>query len=93
MRKDSYRALGNQELFIVPLLAEQISRALSDIALDIRKNNCATGAIALDCGCGNQPLRNAIIDQGFQYQSLDVTQNSFNNVDYLCSLESASGSI
>lgn len=90
MRRNNYIVLGNQESFTVPLLAGQISRVLRDIALDIRKNHCSSGAIALDCGCGNQPLKNAIIDQGFQYESLDLAQNSFNNVDYLCSLECSS---
>jgi SAM-dependent methyltransferase len=89
MRKDSYVVHGNQESFIVPLLAKEISRALSDIALDIHKNNCGKVGVALDCGCGNQPFKNKILEQGFQYESLDVTQNSFNNVDHLCSLDSS----
>ena len=89
MRKASYIPLGSQESFIVPLLAKDISRSLCDIALHIFNDNCFGGGVALDCGCGNQPFRDLILEQGFQYESLDVAQNSFNNVDYLCALDCA----
>jgi SAM-dependent methyltransferase len=89
MRKTRYIALGSQESFIVPLLAREISRALSDIALEFYEDNCFSGGVALDCGCGNQPFRDVVLEQGFQYESLDLSQNSFNNVDYLCALDCA----
>lgn len=87
MRKTSYIALGAQETFIVPLLAREISQAISGIAHELYIDKCSTGGVALDCGCGNQPFRDLVLKQGFQYESLDLSQNSFNNVDYLCALD------
>ncbi|WP_411875745.1 class I SAM-dependent methyltransferase [Vulcanococcus limneticus] len=87
MRKASYAPLGSQESFIVPLLAKEIARELRDIAFQIFNDNRSREVAALDCGCGNQPFRAAVLEQGFQYESLDVCQNSFNNVDYLCTLD------
>lgn len=87
MRKSEYAPLGKQEAFIVPLLANEISSALADVHLMTGVNNSQVQRIALDCGCGNQPFRKAIVNHGYQYESLDVTQNSFGSVDYICALD------
>lgn len=89
MRKAAYEPIGSQESFIVPLLAKEIGDALAEIAFILTKNkNNSCEKLALDCGCGNQPFRSAIIKHGFDYESLDVSQNKYNNVDYLCALDS-----
>lgn len=88
MRKTTYVPLGSQESFIVPLLAKEIGDALAEITVLLvknRKNSCCK--LVLDCGCGNQPFKSAITRRGFDYESLDVSQNKSNNVDYLCALD------
>jgi 2-polyprenyl-3-methyl-5-hydroxy-6-metoxy-1,4-benzoquinol methylase len=88
MRKAVYEPFGSQECFIVPLLAKEIGDALAEITFILTKNrNNSREKLALDCGCGNQPFRSAIIQHGFDYESLDVLQNKYNNVDYLCALD------
>lgn len=44
------------------------------------------GAEVLDVGCGEQPLRSAIVAAGAVYRSADITQNSAGTVDHLCSV-------
>lgn len=88
MRKIAYEPLGSQESFIVPLLAKEIGDALAEITLLLVKNRKnSRHKLVLDCGCGNQPFKSAIIRHGFDYESLDVSQNKYNNVDYLCALD------
>jgi SAM-dependent methyltransferase len=88
MRKTAYEPLGSQESFIVPLLSKEIGNALAEITFILAKNRKnSREKLVLDCGCGNQPFRSAIIQHGFVYESLDVSQNKYNNVDYLCALD------
>lgn len=87
MRKTSYIPQGRQEAFIVPLLAREIKASLAFIATQLSNENLTTCQSALDCGCGNQPFREDIIEYGMTYDSLDVTQNCRKNVDYVCSLD------
>lgn len=89
MRKSTYKPLGTQESFIVPLLAKEVESALAEISLSLLRisNSSRREKLALDCGCGNQPFKNAIIQHGFEYESLDLSQNKYNNVDYLCALD------
>jgi hypothetical protein len=87
MRKTDYIPRGTQEAFIVPLLAREISHALTEISSLIAHGELPLSFRALDCGCGNQPFRTAILGHGFHYESLDVAQNSMNNVDYICALD------
>jgi len=89
MRKSYYKPSGSQESFIVPLLAIEVECLLKKISasLSICKET-QNPLFALDCGCGNQPFRETIIRQGFGYKSLDVAQNSYGNVDYICNLDS-----
>ena len=87
MRKVRYIPSGNQESFIVPALLREISTALHDIALELVVDQHATEALALDCGCGDQPFKKLIKQQGFQYESLDVAQNSTHSVDYVVAVD------
>lgn len=90
MRKSSYSPVGSQEMFIVPLLAVEIENALDEIAFLLADVKGSTlPKVILDCGCGNQPFKDAVLELGLLYESLDVSQNRFNNVDYLCSLDCA----
>jgi len=89
MRKTSYISLGPQESFIVPLLAHEIGYLLRDISASLLNSGMRQGDFqALDCGCGNQPFRDAIVSNGFNYEALDVSQNSFKNINYICKLDS-----
>lgn len=88
MRKTEYVAMGSQESFIVPLLAREVAYRLDQVTSLIAKENVSSSFRALDCGCGNQPFRNSILSHGYHYESLDVIQNSFNNVNYICTLDS-----
>ena len=89
MRKTTYKPLGPQESFIVPLLAKEVESALAEISLSLlRSSNCNNSKkLVLDCGCGNQPFKNDTIRHGFEYESLDVSQNEGNSIDYLCALD------
>jgi hypothetical protein len=87
MRKTDYVAMGSQESFIVPLLAREVAYRLDQVTSLIAKEDVSTILCALDCGCGNQPFKRSILSHGFQYESLDVTQNSYGNVSYICNLD------
>ena len=89
MRKTSYVSLGPQESFIVPLLALEIDVLLGDISASLHNSGMRPSDFqALDCGCGNQPFRDAIVTNGFNYEALDVSQNSLKNINYICGLDS-----
>lgn len=90
MRKTDYVPLGPQEAFIVPLLAREVTLALDEISCLLTNKGKSASFSALDCGCGNQPFRKALVGHGFSYESLDVTQNLLNNVDYVCALDAPS---
>lgn len=47
-----------------------------------------TGSKIVDVGCGEQPIRSLIEKRDAQYISVDVVQNSKNNVDIVCSAAS-----
>jgi len=46
------------------------------------------GSTIADVGCGEQPMRPLIKEKGGQYIGIDVSQNSQNNVDIVCSATS-----
>jgi len=50
------------------------------------KSHINDGMFVLDIGCGEQPLRSLIEARGARYFGVDVTQNSFNNVDIVASI-------
>ena len=86
IRKSLYKASGPQEAFIVPLLDSEITSGLILIHNQLQSRNIQCNSV-LDCGCGNQPFRKQLENLGFVYESLDIEQNSTNNVDYLCGLD------
>jgi SAM-dependent methyltransferase len=67
---------------MVPLVSRAIEDALRSFA-------CApaAGAVALDVGCGEQPLRPLIEALGWQYLSIDVEQNQSRNVDFVAPID------
>jgi hypothetical protein len=90
MRKTHYNPSGTQESFLIPLLAFEINYLLREISGSLLSSgNPHNQFRALDCGCGNQPFRDTIISYGFEYEALDVVQNSFGNVNYVCALDSS----
>lgn len=67
---------------MVPLLAQAITARIERCAAD-----GAGERLCLDVGCGGQPLRPQLTTAGFDYVSLDVTQNSAGTVDYLGAID------
>jgi SAM-dependent methyltransferase len=81
-RRTNYRdSLGEQESFMTPLLQKAISEALKTIP------EPANGAYALDIGAGECPLRPTIEKMGYSYKSLDIEQNSANNIDFVSRID------
>ncbi len=64
--RSEYVPLFPQEALIVPLLAEHIARALAECGRHV-----APRAVALDVGCGGQPLRRDIEALGYRYVGVD----------------------
>lgn len=75
-RRTTFEVLGSPEHFIVPVLNKEIHILLNLLTLP-------KGATVLDIGCGNQPLRKFAEQKEWQYTSMDIAQNNFNNVDIL----------
>jgi ubiquinone/menaquinone biosynthesis C-methylase UbiE len=72
-RKHSYRAnIYKGDYFVLKHLNEFITNGLS--------NYIKKGDIVGDIGCGEQPMRTFITDLGGEYISVDLQQNSSNNV-------------
>lgn len=88
-RKFKYEAIGSQEEFIAPLLRKELDNILRILAKDLKLKK-EHKLKALDCGCGNQPLRDIIESLDFEYSSFDLSQNSLNTVDYICELDAPS---
>lgn len=87
MRRSEYAPHGRQESFIVPLLHSEIEKSLDLISSRHQLPSASMPKIALDCGCGNQPLRSSVLDHGYVYESMDIAQNYHGNVDYVCPLD------
>jgi SAM-dependent methyltransferase len=80
-RRAEYAPRSHWDAYIVPLLKREITQYLE--TLEIQPKN-----VMLDVGCGEQPFRRDLERIGFIYKSLDVKQNSQNNVDYIGEIDS-----
>ena len=85
-RRSSYEPMASQEAFIVPLLRTEITNELDHITTCLRQN-IARRLKVLDCGCGNQPLRSCLKKHGYEYDSLDISQNDNNSVSFIGRLD------
>lgn len=81
-RRATYYPAVPAETFIVPLLAEHITRFID--GLDPGDSNPAT---VLDVGCGEQPFRGALESKGYTYWSMDVVQNHNGSVHFICGID------
>ncbi|QYU68194.1 class I SAM-dependent methyltransferase [Leptolyngbya sp. 15MV] len=83
-RRD-YVPRARVERFIVPLLARAIDEALTHWATldDADKGR----ALALDVGCGRQPWRGRLEQQGYRYVGLDTQQNADQPVDVVAEID------
>lgn len=81
-QRQSYTAHADQEQFIVPLLRGRIEAAIRSSAGSIGR-----GTRVLDVGCGSQPFRESLMSLGYEYVSLDVSQNQQKSVDYVCAID------
>ena len=68
--------------FMVPLLHSKIQLMFREYLLPKKEDESA-----LDIGCGEQPLRDAIEAIGYDYKSLDTQQNKSLSVDFLCPID------
>jgi SAM-dependent methyltransferase len=82
-RRSSLTVSGSPEAYIIPVLQKETQSAL--LAL---RELLPPGAVVLDIGCGNQPLRATIEECGWIYKSLDVAQNDFQNVNFIARIDS-----
>jgi len=81
-RRENYNSvLGEQEFFVTPLLCKSIEESLESI--DVPKK----GAMVLDIGAGECPLRKKLEQLGYRYFSLDIEQNSYATIDYLARID------
>lgn len=80
-RGDYNSLLGEQEFFVTPLLRKSIDDALARIGKP------PTGSRVLDIGAGECPLRGKLEALGFEYQSLDISQNQNGSIDYVARID------
>jgi SAM-dependent methyltransferase len=85
-RKDYQLPLGEQEVFMTPKLSGAIDDALDSIPAP------PAGALALDIGAGECPLRSRIEGLGYLYKSLDISQNSSGTIDFVSRIDGPLGS-
>ncbi len=82
VRRANYdELLGEQEYFVTPLIRRTIQGALDKVGAP------APGAIVLDIGAGECPLRENLEQRGYSYQSLDIEQNSKGTIDYVARID------
>jgi 2-polyprenyl-3-methyl-5-hydroxy-6-metoxy-1,4-benzoquinol methylase len=81
-QRDTYLPGWGPERFIVPLLARRIAEVFEQ-----QGRRPGAGALALDAGCGMQPLRAMLEDVGYHYASLDAIQNRAGTVDWIAPLD------
>lgn len=81
-RRTTYELGTLQDQFIVPLLNGLILDALRAFATP-----SADGARVLDIGCGAQPFRATLEQLGFEYHSMDVTQNENGTVELVYAID------
>jgi len=81
--RSDYQPAYRHEEFIVPLLGKAIEKCLTEYA-----KPAATGAKALDVGCGRQPFRRELQSFGYEYVSIDTQQNPDQSVDFICAIDS-----
>lgn len=82
-RRENYLSTSWSDKFIVPILHEELNTQLKSCFTKWG----TTGMKVLDAGCGEQPLRSAILNAGHSYFSLDIQQNSKSNVDFFGRLD------
>lgn len=81
-RRANYNSLlGEQEFFVTPLLRRSIEESLESIGVPKK------GAMVLDIGAGECPLREKLEQLGYRYFSLDIEQNSSRTIDYLARID------
>jgi len=80
--RESYTPSWEPERYIVPLLAQRIPELIHQFC-----ELPHVGARALDAGCGMQPFRRLIEQNGYQYTGMDVVQNRTDSVDILGALD------
>ncbi|MCS7080211.1 MAG: class I SAM-dependent methyltransferase [Chloracidobacterium sp.] len=83
IQRPDYTPTSPHEAFIVPLLRREIEQALQTYA----QPSTQPPGKALDVGCGRQPFRPWLEQQGYQYHSLDVEQNPEGAVDFICEID------
>lgn len=81
-RRTEYTALRRIDRWIVPLLADAISKHIEAL-----KPAAGSVRACLDVGCGGQPLRAELTNAGFDYTSLDVQQNAAGTVDFVAQID------
>lgn len=81
-RRANYYSSSPQEEFIVPLLKKHIEQILSEHLMPAK-----TSDRVLDVGCGEQPFRQQLEQIGYQYTSVDVSQNSQETVDFIFQID------
>lgn len=87
IRRNNYSQTSWSDRFIVRLLDMEIREQLQSCF--IQKNG--EKLKILDAGCGEQPLRMLIENEGHAYFSLDIEQNSQSNVDFIGRLDGDTG--
>jgi SAM-dependent methyltransferase len=80
-RKDYQLPLGEQEIFMTPQLRGAIDEGIGSIPAP------REGAVALDIGAGECPLRHQIECLGYHYKSLDICQNSSSTIDFVSRID------
>lgn len=81
-RRSDYLPRWPQDEFIVRLLGVAISEAIPRLAVALPR-----GSKALDLGCGRQPFRRMLEDQGLRYFSCDVDQPHGVPIDVVCRVD------
>lgn len=79
MRRNTLVPQGKQETFVVPIISKAVKEVLEKYVTPTKIKSI------LDIGCGEQPFKQ-LLDKNINYKSLDFSQNTQNNVDYIYSL-------
>jgi SAM-dependent methyltransferase len=73
---------GPPEEVMLPIITSSIRELLSVVA-----ENQGSSLRALDVGCGDQPLKQTLRNQGYAYHSCDRRQNQAGSVDFVTPID------
>jgi SAM-dependent methyltransferase len=80
-RRSDYSRTNRRDRHVVPIIRSFVRESLQNFSAQ------ASGDVAMDIGCGEQPFRVDIERAGYRYLGMDLHQNAQGNVDFIGAID------